>query len=400
MMNMDRISIAFFLYCTTLFAMEHYDLARTSEHEQSRPADVSKNESFKSKLKVPDAIKADLLKQEQIMRSQQHQAPITRPEPIKLNSAQDESINLDKVDTQEETVLNPINLQQQTNSDNSSINKKTDNNSIDLQKESVNTDSLNLQTYGAAESQTLDIGKNKLKKKYKNILQDEFTTSVVDSPVDRHDFSEFLNEQIDHFGHYFLDIKTPSTPQTPSSNLQFEIKALADQVQKYNNITLYSQIDLMVQFIGRMNIFLMQSHLVSLSNTMIENMNKAYATAIATSNILKSQNLVFDLNSVPDSVKQMFATPITTNQSLPAITDSKTMVQIIYDKNGAIENIVTTLQASLDENTRDNGTNQYQIAFLAFALIFQDTIAATISVLNEASMQYKIIKQIEIHPIY
>lgn len=366
MMNMYRISIAFFLYCTTLSAMEHYD-ARMPEHEQSRPADVNKNEIFKSKLKVPNSIKSDLLKQEQIMRSQQHQAPITAPEPIKLNVEKEQSINLEKIDTQ---------------------------------KESVNTGFSNLQTYGAGESQVLDIASEKVKSQYENLLQNAVNASLKSTPVNSNDLNEFLNKEIEHFGHYFLDIKTPSTPQSQSSNLQFEIKVLADEIQKYNNLTLYSQINLMVQFIARMNLFLKQSHLVSLSNTMIENMNKAYATAILTSNIFKSQNLIFDLNSVPDSIKQMFATPIITNQSLPAITDSKTMVQTIYNKNGAIENIIATLQTGLDENARNNASNQYQIGFLAFALIFQDTIAATICVLNEASIKYKIIKPIEIHPIY
>ena len=389
-----NIALIFFYAPCIIFAMEPYDSSYTFDHDLSKKTKIKNKITEKQKTGLaPDAVKAKIATEKQKISMEKRPQEKTK------------SINTMHLDEQKNKSIDTINLSgsssiTQQSQQNAPLTESTNSStSVVTASENLNHPS-EKSTHGATESKAIEFGKEKLQSRYEQFIQDALKSSFMNSSTNTHDFNDFLNKNIEHLAHYLLDINSPSAP-APSSLDSFnrEFQYISNQIVKYGNSSIYTNIDVMLSVLQQMNIFIKESHLVTLSKIMIENMDKAYKTASITSDKLKTQNIIFDTNLVPDEVKKMFAVPLASNMALKDITNSIIMIQTVYNKNGLMEQVIKTFERSMIANNDPLEINQYYIEFLTFALIFQNTIGVVISILHDASEKNKLKNSLEFHSI-
>jgi len=185
-------------------------------------------------------------------------------------------------------------------------------------------------------------------------------------------------------------IQTESTTESFKSELQY----LFDEIQNYNTTSVYTNIDQMLIFIQNINDFLKESHLVQLLPEHITNMDNGYTTAKNISNVFKTKNIIFDFNLVPNEVQDFFSSLIKDGENVSKITNSAKIIHAIYGTNGSIDLIIHNWKKFMTSSYTKVENNIYYADFMAFLLIFQDSILATICILNETSQEFKVTHQL------
>lgn len=187
-----------------------------------------------------------------------------------------------------------------------------------------------------------------------------------------------------------LALPTDAQGQTAIQSLKNEIQYLSEQVKKYNDVNIYTDIDEMLEFIQSMNNFIKESQLVALSTTNIENIDTAYSTAVSTSDIFKKQNIILNPQLVPNEVVQIFTEPINNSFDLINIKDTPSMIHAVYDKNGSINLILNSWGSFMASKYNSIKNDLSYGAFMTFLLIFQDTIIVTTNILNRTSGEFQV----------
>ena len=187
-----------------------------------------------------------------------------------------------------------------------------------------------------------------------------------------------------------LALPTDVQGQTAIQSLKNEIQYLSEQVKKYNDVNIYTNIDQMLEFIQSMNNFIKESQLVALSTTNIENIDTAYSTAVSVTNIFKKQNIILNPQLVPNEVLQIFTEPINNSFDLIKIKDTPSMIHAVYDKNGSINLILNSWDSFMATKYNNIKNDLSYGAFMTFLLIFQDTIIVTTNILNSTSGEFQV----------
>lgn len=354
-----------------------------------------------SRPKMPERAKAEISAKAKIMDEQKKikDQEIQKRELSKKTITPVEKM-IDITNNMENKSINLLNKNEDTIFDVQSV-KLNNQNSFDLSAPiTQNYPSVgieDLESGSHEKSYAMEIARDKVKDNYTELLQKTIQSLSSIAPNDTKNLEDFLDEHIEEISHALLNIHAPSKKSESSINIYKEIQYLANQIRIYSNQTVYTDINAMIDFIYRMNLFIEQSHLVLLSNNIVKNLNKAYSVTIIASNIFKPTNIVFDLNQISHAIQDQFITPITTSQNFPNITNSRDMMTAIYETNGSMEQIIKSWQDAIQINIHDKMAHQDQISLITFALIFQSTMAAVTSILNETSKKYKITEPL---PIY
>jgi len=226
-----------------------------------------------------------------------------------------------------------------------------------------------------------------------NQIDHQELSSLTEGSIDT--LSQLLTSSLDRVLSKVPRSRKNVKSQPAIESLKNEIQYLSEQVQKYNTISFYTDINLMVTFIKNMNDFIKQSKFVTLSTTNVKNLDIAYSAAVSTSNIFKKQNIILNQNSIPNEVLQNFTLPINDSQNLIEIKDMTSMIHAIYDTNGSMNLIFDSWQKFMASPYSSVTYDLYYGAFITFLLIFQDTVTATTSILNETSGEFQVTNPLE-----
>ena len=372
-----------FSIVTTGQAMDHL---QTSEQD-IYPTQIKDFQSKTISKNPPEQIKAESMQATTIIHSEK-KIPTYKQEKSNVKT---ESSNISLKNSTTKSLAHDIDLksEQKTNVHESSY---TGIDFISLEEQKIAAEKI----APAAESR---IFTNEITQEQFDGRVEELIKNAFDFPDKPHSITDILVQAVHTILFHLLNLPTESQKQAPVESLKKEIQFLSEQIQKYNNESAYSDIDQMLEFIAYMNNFLKESHFTSLSTINIENLDAAYTTASTANNIFKNENIIFDAKLVPNEVVQIFVQTINDGEKLTTIKDATSMIHEVYDKDGSIDLIIKNWQSFMATQYTNEKNNQYYAAFMTFLLIFQDSILATTSILNETSKEFKVTDQLNMQSI-
>ena len=372
MIHIKKISIAFFMSNIMICqAMEYYEAPQKESHvtpiNEMQPQNLQNN--------PPAAIKAESQQRKPIPTNIQKTSTqnTDRTKPTKDQSqSSTPAIKSDK-----QYQKNEINFNEKPKS---STKTTTDTAKLDSSASEGITD-ITSKIYAATIEYTTSPEQT-------NSTDPENSSNLTDGLIDTlsHVLTSSLERVLSEISRSHKKIQSKSAIES----LRKEIQYLSEQIQKYNSINIYNDVDLMIEFIESMNTYIKICQLVALTSTNIKNINTAYSTAVTTSNIFKKQNIILNQQLVPNEVIQMFTQPIDDSQNLIEIKDATSMIHTIYDKNGSMDIIFNSWQSFMASTYSSIKNDLYYGAFITFLLIFQDTVSATTSILNETSDEFQV----------
>jgi len=228
-----------------------------------------------------------------------------------------------------------------------------------------------------------------------NTIDTLFSSTLKNAHLNHNTLDEIIISSLQSLLFHLLGLSKNMQQLPATESFKKELQYLYENIQKYNGTNIYFDIEQMVIFLQSINTFLKESHLILLSPENINSIDAGYATAITTSNLFKEKNIILDFSFVPNEVKEIFAKAIDDGQILIQIKNSKIMIPKIYDKNGSINIIIDSWNTFMKSNLKKVPHNLYYAAFTTFLLIFQDSILATICLLNETSKEFKVTNQLQ-----
>ena len=391
MMNFKKISIAFLMSSTITIiqAMEYHDTSTDISKIDTHTVQAKELPLKITAKNPPESIKSEL------SRAKLHKNSIAQE-----NSAQEinkialkETVLVDTshVSHQKVTPAHEINFKNEPQASTKSVETNINYAGFDLpsvEKKSVITEK------DIAPIVHESVSEKAIENKIDATIEDLFKKSMLFPDVTRRSLEEIIASSLHDLLFHILGLSEQAQAQQPTESFKSELQYLSQQIQKFSNATAYTDIDQMIEFIIAMNDFLKQSHIVPLSDVQVENIDTAYTTAFTAANIFKNQNLIFDFNLVPDEVIQIFKQPIDDGQNLIKIKDALATIHTIYNKEGSINLIMHSWQNFLESKYVSIQNNQYYAAFMTFLLIFQDSMLATISILNETSNEFQVTDQL------
>ncbi len=205
-------------------------------------------------------------------------------------------------------------------------------------------------------------------------------------------FAEVLAECLQQFAFQLFNISEHMGHNENSSinNFKKQVQYLAEQIQSYNNITIYSNPEKMLLLIDFMNQFLKENNAVNFSQEMYTKLTQVSSLAHITCDLFKNQNMILSSSNTPESILSFFKTAIDNANNLPKLQFTSDLMHAIYDTNEYMDNIMQTWNSFKLTDFNKNLLNRQYAAFLTFLLIFENSIVATTIILNETSALYQV----------
>lgn len=201
--------------------------------------------------------------------------------------------------------------------------------------------------------------------------------------------AESLKDALLEMSH--ISERLPTTRQNDSMhNFNMQIQYLAEQIKKYNAITIYTSPDDMLLLIQFIHQFLKENNVIFISSAMFIKLNTVLATAQSCCHAIKNADMIFSSSNAPKMVLSYFRPVIDSTNNLPNIKFSRDLMHAIYDSNGYTDQILQTWQSFQRSDLYKTPANRQYGAFLTFLLIFETSMIAAAIILNETSALYKI----------
>ncbi|MGZ6250775.1 MAG: hypothetical protein ACXWL2_02000 [Candidatus Chromulinivorax sp.] len=194
-----------------------------------------------------------------------------------------------------------------------------------------------------------------------------------------------------------LSESIPGSKQISLNQFKAEMEFIAEQIEKLSKTTVYTNLILqqMLQLIFCINQFLFDSNNIALTYHEVETINKVSKTANNCLNICLHKNLIFSNYNLPKNIETFFAKPISTIEQLSDTELSNLTIQEIYTPNGTMDQLITTWN-TFNSNQAQTIINKQYAAFITLLLLFENSVIAAATILNQTSALYKVINPITI----
>ena len=179
-------------------------------------------------------------------------------------------------------------------------------------------------------------------------------------------------------------------------NLKMQIQYVARQIKNYNNKTVYTSPDDMLNLIAYINQFLKENRAIFFSSAMFTKLNEVFTTAQNCCDIIRNKNIILTSINTPQPVVLLFQPVIENTNKLSNILYSHSVMHAIYDTNGYMDDIIKTWvdfkSGDLNKmtiNDHQKAMNYQYAAFLTFLLLFQNSMVAAAIIIDETSLLFK-----------
>ena len=193
-----------------------------------------------------------------------------------------------------------------------------------------------------------------------------------------------------------FDSQLKTIPNHNFDNFKMQIQYLAEQIKKYNNISVYKNLDEMLLLIQCINQFLKENNVIHLSQAMSMKLNDVLKTATTCCNIIKNQNIILASKNASEKVISFFEPIIDTTHKLTNFSDSYGTMHKIYDAHSNMDNIMQGWKKFQSNRLYKNRINREYAAFTTFLLLFENSIIAAAIILDETSSLYKVINPVSV----
>ena len=169
-----------------------------------------------------------------------------------------------------------------------------------------------------------------------------------------------------------------------------QLQYLAQQIYDYNDITTYTEPDEMLLLIKFINQFLKENQVINFSPIMLTKLNAISDFAAFNCNQFKNKDMIFSSLNAPKEVLSFFKQPIMNTNNLSKIKFSRQLMHAIYDSNGYMDQIIQKWQDFKASELSSDAVNRQYASFLAFLLLFENSLIAAAIILDETSALYKV----------
>lgn len=206
--------------------------------------------------------------------------------------------------------------------------------------------------------------------------------------------SEIVIETLKKYLFLFLKlpdkIKTTTDIGNALNNFRIEIQYLAEQIKNYNGKKYYTNPQQMLILIKIINRFLKEADAQNISREISIKFDNIYTKSAICCALFEGQNIIFSTEDTPTKILSFFQTSIANTNNLTQLQEHDNIMQIIYGKNGYMDQILEKWIMYQNSNLYKNKINRSYGAFITFLLIFQNSIVAAANVLDKTSSLYKV----------
>ncbi len=193
-----------------------------------------------------------------------------------------------------------------------------------------------------------------------------------------------------------FNLELQNIPNKDFDNFRMQIQYLSGQINKYNNISIYKNINQMVALIEYINQFLKENNTLFFSQLMIKKLDESLKTAKSCSYLIRNQNIILASTSAPEQVLSFFQSNIDTTNTLADFSDHYRDMHAIYDTHGNMDQIMRKWKSFKLSNLNNTTINRQYAAFITFLLLFENSIIATAIILDKTSSLYQTSKPVPV----
>lgn len=210
--------------------------------------------------------------------------------------------------------------------------------------------------------------------------------------------SDMFVISVKHLLFALFNISENLTPRKNNAlnNFRKQIQYLAEQIEKYNNTTIYKKPQAMIDLMLFMQQFLQENNEFPFSSPMLINLDQTISTATTCCNIFKNQNMIFASSNSPAEIIQYFQQAIDNTNNLQNIKFTRNLINKIYDDGGYTDQIMQTWQKFTASDLNQTPVNRHYAAFLTFLLLFENMIVATAVIIDQTSALYKVTNPVSV----
>ncbi|MBP6869898.1 hypothetical protein KBC04_03385 [Candidatus Babeliales bacterium] len=222
----------------------------------------------------------------------------------------------------------------------------------------------------------------------------------INSKLFHTSFADIIAESLKRYMFQLFQLPENLNTETDAgnslNNFKMEIQFLAYQIGSYNGKQFYTQPEQMLALIKIINRFLQEADAHNISQEISKKLDLIYQQAKKACNLFQNQNIIFSTKDTPEQILQFFLQPIKNTNNLTKIQFSYGLIHKIYDAHGYMDQILQAWQEFQHSNLYKNKINREYGAFIAFLLIFQNSIVAAANILDETSALYQVTNPIPI----
>lgn len=217
-------------------------------------------------------------------------------------------------------------------------------------------------------------------------------TLSMKNPIAQITWAEMIGESVEQLFNKILGVHKPgkATPNDSINNFKMQLQYLAEQIYSYNDISTYTKPEEMLLLIKFINQFLEENQTISVSDIMLEKLNMISSFAAFSCDQFKNKDMIFSTTSAPREVVSYFKQPIMNINNLSKIKYSRPLMYTIYDTDGYMDQIIQTWQDFKTSELSSDVVNRQYASFLAFLLLFQNSMVAAAIVLDDTSDLYEV----------
>ena len=217
-------------------------------------------------------------------------------------------------------------------------------------------------------------------------------TLSMKNPIAQITWAEMIGESIEHLFHQLMGIHKPgkSIKNNSINNFKMQIQYLAQQIYSYNDVSTYTKPEEMLLLIKFINQFLKENNAILFSPVMLAKLDAISEFATFNCDQFKNKNMIFSSTNAPKEILSHFKQPIINTNNLSKIKFSRALMHEIYDTDGYMDQIMQTWKTFKANELSANTVNRQYASFLAFLLLFENSLVAAAIILDETSKLYKV----------
>lgn len=194
----------------------------------------------------------------------------------------------------------------------------------------------------------------------------------------------------------FKILKLPKSIRFNANNdnsllkLEAQLTDLINLIEKYNQTSIYNNLDQMLMFLKYTQNFILTSNILYLPQDIHSLFDKINQVATTCYTICQSQPMVFTNNSTPATLQNYFKIAIDNTYKLNNVTYNQTLINNMYDKKGYMQTILQTWQNFKQDELYQTEKLQQYGAFLTFLLIFENSLVVLATMIDTINQFYQL----------
>ena len=172
--------------------------------------------------------------------------------------------------------------------------------------------------------------------------------------------------------------------------LEAQLTDLINLIEKYNQTSIYNNLDQMLMFLKYTQNFILTSNILYLPQDIHSLFDKINQVATTCYTICQSQPMVFTNNSTPATLQNYFKIAIDNTYKLNNVTYNQTLINNMYDKKGYMQTILQTWQNFRQDKLYQTEKLQQYGAFLTFLLIFENSLVVLATMIDTINQFYQL----------